>query len=191
MRIVTGALIAALLGATALVLAPGTGAAAAASPTDTDRQATVSLAGEPDRDGDGYGDETEDGCPWNAAVQVECPPVTVKVRSTAVTRRAIVIELGVSSEARVQAFGQVSWQVSEGHGRKHGLAVGLSAGEPRTVLPGTVASFRVPLTKAVLRRLGRISPRKALRARMSIRVTDLAGRENDRVLTVKLHGREH
>jgi hypothetical protein len=185
MRIATGALIAALLAATALVLMPGAGAASA------DRGATASLAGEPDRDGDGYGDETEDGCPWNAAVQVECPPVTVKVRSTTVTAGAIVVKLGVSSEAQVQAFGQVSWQVSEGHGRKHGLTVGLSAGEPRTVLPATVASFRVPLTKAVLRRLGRISPRKALRARMSVRVTDLAGRENDRVLTVKLRGREH
>ena len=174
MRIATGALIATMLAATALVFVPGAGAA----------------IGEPDRDGDGYGDETEDGCPWNAAVQVECQPVTIKVRSTTVTRRAIVLKLGVSSEARVQAFGQVSWQVRQPHGGKGGLTVGLSAGAPRTVLPGTVTSFRVPLTKAVLRRLGRISPRQALRAQMSVRTTDLAGRENDRVLTVKLRGRQ-
>lgn len=175
MRIRSGIFLAAILAASALAFVPSAGA----------------MAGEPDRDGDGYGDETEDGCPWNAAVQVECPPVTVKIRSTTVTGQAIVIKLGVSSEAQVQAFGQVSWQVSEGHGRQHGLAVGLSAGEPRTVLPGAVAGFRVPLTKAVLRRLGRISPRQALRAQMRVRVTDLAGRENDRVLTVKLRGREH
>lgn len=174
MRIATGALIAALLAATALFFVPGAGA----------------VAGEPDRDGDGYGDETEDGCPWNAAVQVECPPVTVRVGSTTVTGRAIVIKLGVSSEARVQAFGQVSWQVSEGHGREHGLAVGMTAGAPRTVLPGTVASFAVRLPKPVLRRLGRLTPAQTLRPRITIRVTDLAGRENDRVLTLKLHGRE-
>ncbi len=175
MRIRTGIFIAAILAATALVFVPGAGA----------------VVGEPDRDGDGYGDETEDGCPWNAAVQVECPPVTVKVNSTTVTRRAIVVKLGVSSEAKAQVFGQVSWQVRQPHGGKRGLTVGLSAGAPRTVLPGTVASFRVPLTKAVLRRLGRISPQQGLRAQMSVRTTDLAGRENDRVLTVKLRGRKH
>jgi hypothetical protein len=174
MRIRAGIFIVAILAAMALVSVPGAGA----------------VAGEPDRDGDGYGDEIEDGCPWNAAVQVECPPVTVEVKSTTVTPLAITIELGVSSEAEVQTFGQVSWRVSEGHGRKHGLAVGLSAGEPRTVLSGTVASFRVPLTKAVLRRLGRLTPAQTLRPRITIRVTDLAGRENDRVLALKLHGRD-
>jgi hypothetical protein len=172
MRIARGALIAATLVAMMLAFVPGAGA----------------VAGEPDRDGDGYGDETEDGCPWNAAIQTECPPVTVKVRATTVTARAITIKLGVSSEARIQVFGQVSWQVRQPHGGERGLTVGLSAGAPRTVLPETVASFRAPLTKTVLRRLGRISSQQSLRARMTIRITDLAGRENDRVLSVKLHG---
>jgi hypothetical protein len=158
MRIRAGILIAALLAATAMVLASGAGA----------------VAGEPDRDGDGFGDLTEDGCPWNATVQAECPPVRVQVSAVIATRGAIVFKLGVSSEAKVQVLGDL----------------GLSAGAARTVLPGRIASFRAPLTQSVLRRLGQIDPQQALRVRMRVRSTDLAGRENDRVLTVKLHGRE-
>jgi hypothetical protein len=153
---------------------------------------------EPDRDGDGYGDETQDGCPWNAALQTECPPVTPKVDSVTPKQSAILVAVGVSSQATVQIFGQVSWQVRQKAGRgvrrarkgDRGLTVGLSAGAPRTVLPGTIASFRLPLTKAVLRRLGRLTPRQALRAQITIRTTDLAGRENDRLVTVKLRGRQ-
>jgi hypothetical protein len=163
--------------------------------TGTPMVATV----EPDRDKDGYGDETQDGCPWNAALQTECPPVTPKVDSIAPKEKAILIGVEVSSQAQVQVFGQVSWQVrqkaGQGAGRARrggrGLTVGLSAGAARTVLPGMVASFRVPLTKALLRRLGRLAPRQALKAQITIRTTDLAGRENDRVLTVKLRGRRH
>jgi hypothetical protein len=153
---------------------------------------------EPDRDGDGYGDETQDGCPWNAALQTECPPVTPKVDSVTPKQSAILVAVGVSSQATVQVFGQVSWQVRQksgqggGHARKgdRGLTVGLSAGAARTVPPGTVVSFRLPLTKAVLRRLSRLTPRQALRVQVTIRTTDLAGRENDRLLTVKLRGRK-
>jgi hypothetical protein len=195
MRIASGALIAALLAATAL--APGAGAATGSSPTAAGSPATVSVAGEPDRDGDGFGDETEDGCPWNAAVQSECPPVTVKVASARAGGRAIVIRLGVSSEAQIQVFGQVGWQVRQKPGpgarraRKgdRGLIVGLSAGAARTVAPGAIASFRLPFPQPLRRRLGRLTPAQTLRPRIAIRITDLAGRENDRVLVMKLHGR--
>jgi hypothetical protein len=153
---------------------------------------------EPDVDKDGYGDETQDGCPWNAALQIECPPVAPKVDSIAPKEKAILVAVGVSSQAQVQVFGQVSWQVrqkaGQGNGPRarkgdRGISVGLTAGAPRTVLPGTIANFRVRLPKAVQRRLGRITPRQALRAQIAIRTTDLAGRENDRLLTVKLRGR--
>jgi hypothetical protein len=168
MRIDAGALIAATLAATALALAPGAGATATSS-ANTSSEAAASVAGEPDRDGDGFGDETEDGCPWNAAVQVECPPVRPEVKSVKPKGRTILIAVGVSSQAQVKVFG---------------------AGAPRIVLSGTVARFRVRLTKAVLRRLDRLTPQQALRVRITIRTTDLAGRENDRLVTVKLRGRQ-
>jgi hypothetical protein len=153
---------------------------------------------EPDGDKDGYGDETQDGCPWNAALQTECPPVTPKVDSLAPKEKAILVAVGVSSQAQVQVFGQVSWRVRQkagqgtGRARKgdRGLTVGLTAGAPRTVLPGAIAKFRVRLPKAVLRRLARLTPRQALKVQITIRTTDLAGRENDRLVTLKLHGRE-
>jgi hypothetical protein len=168
MRIDAGAFIATALAATALVLAPGAGAATESALANANSQAAVSVAGEPDRDGDGFGDETEDGCPWNAAVQVECPPVRPEVESVKPKQRAILVKLGVSSRARVHVFG---------------------AGGSRTVLPGTAVTFRVPLRKAVLRRLGRLTPQQALRVQITIRTTDLAGRENNRLFAVKLRGR--
>ena len=128
MRIAKGALIALMLVATMVAFVPGAGA----------------VAGEPDRDGDGFGDETEDACPWNPAVQVECPPVRVKVAAAKAGAQEIAIRLGVSSEAQIQVFGQVSWQVRQPHGDDRGLIVGLSAGAPRTVAPGALASSACP-----------------------------------------------
>jgi len=191
MRIDAGAFIAATLAATALAFAPGASAATGSSLAKANGDATVSVLGEPDRDGDGFGDETEDGCPWNAALQTECPPVRPEVESAKPQRRAILVAVGVSSQAQVQVFGQVSWQVRQKAGRgNRGLTVGLGAGASRTVLPGTVAGFRLPLRKAVRRRLGRLTRRQALRAQVTVRTTDLAGRENDRLVTVKLRGRK-
>jgi hypothetical protein len=50
--------------------------------------------------------------------------------------------------------------------------------------------FRIPLPRTVLRRLGRIGPRESLRAKITARSTDLAGRVKNTRLTVRLRGRE-
>ncbi len=152
---------------------------------------------EPDADGDGYGDETQDRCPVSASTQVDCPPVRVTTGRPSVSRRAIVVQFRVSSRATARVFGQVSWKVRQPPGRRtaharkgdRGLTVGLSAGPPRAVEPGAATRFRLALPKSVLRRLGRISPRQALHARITIQTTDLAGRVGERKLTVRLAGR--
>jgi hypothetical protein len=174
-------------GATTAGGAPGATEAFYEIPTS---QAAVSVSVEPDVDGDGYGDESQDSCPEVAALQTGCPPVALTVDSATVKQRAILVAVEVSSQAQVQAFGQVSWQVRQKVGANRGLTAGLSAGAAHTVTPGTVANFRLPLTKSVVRRLGRLSPRQALQARITVRTTDLAGRESDRQLTAKLPGRK-
>jgi hypothetical protein len=143
---------------------------------------------EPDADGDGYGDETQDGCPAAPTVQTSCPVVRL-FRKAVVRKRAILVQARVTSEAKVQVFGQVSWKVRQKDGSKNGLIAGLSAGGPRDVAAGTTAIFRVPLTKPVKRRLGRLGPNEALRAKMTARVTDLGARVTDHRFQVTLKGR--
>src|SRR5262249_18308967 len=133
---------------------------------------------EPDADGDGYGDETQDKCPQSAATAAPCPAVTTSFTMKP-KGNAIIAKVSVSSAASVQVFGQVSWQ---GRGkpktsaRTHGLVVGVTAGGPKPVPAGETKSFRAPLSKPILRRLGRITPKQALRALMTVRTTDAAGR---------------
>jgi hypothetical protein len=122
-------------------------------------------------------------------VRVECPRVTSDVTSVKVARRAVLIEVDISSAAVVNVFGQVSWQVRQRDGSEAGLIQGISSGGPRAVEAGAT-NFRVRLGKTVLRRLGRIAPRQSLRARMTVLTIDLAGRESERVFRIRLPGRD-
>lgn len=133
--------------------------------------------------------EPGSGC-VDGTTTIECPRVTTEVVSAAANRRAILVTVRVSSQARVQVFGQVSWQVRQQDGSNGRLLQGVSAGAPRTVAAGMLRTFRVQLGKAVSRRLGRLTRRQALTAQMTARTTDLAGRESDRRFTVRLHGRK-
>jgi hypothetical protein len=141
--------------------------------------------------GAGATGEPGSGCESEVVtVAVECPPVATDVDSVQATRRAILVVVEVSSTARVQVFGQVSWQVRQPDGSNRGLSQGITAGAPRTISRGAPTTFRVALGRTVSRRLNRIAPRQSLRAQVTVRTTDLAGRERDRRLTVTLPGRD-
>jgi hypothetical protein len=148
---------------------------------------------EDDRDGDGYGDETQDECPKNADRQANCPPVVVKSKAEA-KRKAILVRVGVSSEALIDVYGQVGWgfkpspKLKTAGAKPTRLIIGLS-GPKKTVLPGKRVPFRVPLPKAVLRRLGRLTPKESLTAKLTVSCTDLAGRVKHQRLDVELKGR--
>ncbi|HEV7483257.1 MAG TPA: hypothetical protein VGO13_09180 [Solirubrobacterales bacterium] len=100
--------------------------------------------------------EPGSGC-VDGATTIECPWVTTAIVSAAANRRAILVTVRVSSQARVQVFGQVSWRVRQRDGSSQALLQGISAGAPRTVAPGVLRIFRVPLGKALSRRLGRVT----------------------------------
>jgi hypothetical protein len=158
-------------------------------------QVALSAVVEPDADGDGYGDETQDQCPKGAAYQGKCPHVTLGVVAVA-RKRSILLRVRGSSEASVHVFGQVGWGIRpkprRDAGRSRGktrLIVGLSGGT-KNVAPGRATRFRIQLPKAVLRRLGRLTPRESLKAKITAQATDLAGRVTNRRLTVKLKGHE-
>ena len=149
---------------------------------------------EPDRDGDGYGDESQDKCETSALYQGECPTVTVSATAKA-RKNSILITVNASSEAPVQVFGQVGWGFKpKPKGANHSkrgkrLIVGLDGGT-KNVVPGYPASFVVPLPKNVKLRLSRLKPTESLKAKITVRATDLAQRLSGDHLTVKLKGQD-
>ena len=72
----------------------------------------VSAFVEPDADGDGYGDESQDRCPNNAAVHDACPlsaPILAVDADAFARKSSLLVLVSVSNEATVKAAGQVSW----------------------------------------------------------------------------------
>jgi hypothetical protein len=136
---------------------------------------------EPDADGDGYGDETQDGCPSNPAVQGDCP-VTPQVRDThaptaklggprtqdVVAKRRVVVYVTSNEAARLSASGAISLP---GASRvlKLGSAVESVAAQTRTRLV-------LKLGRKAVRRIRRALRRGAkLRARVTVTARDAAG----------------
>jgi hypothetical protein len=145
---------------------------------------------EPDRDNDGYGDETQDGCPQGAAYQTECPLVHLDAVAHP-KPGAIFIDVTPTAEAKIYAWGQVGWGVrpkgEQSHRRR---TIGLGPTKYRWVAGGVAARLKLPLPKAVIRRLNRTPPREALRAKVFVHSMDLAGRPSTQKLWVKLGGRD-
>ena len=156
---------------------------------------------EDDRDGDGYGDETQDRCPASALFQTDCPQVALSIGKVEVKRRAILIEVGINSTASVEALGEVCWTArpkADNYSRaKHSTVrrpcqearVGLRTLGAQTIEPGVPVTLRVPLPKAVRKRLEQLSPRRSLRARIDVKATNLVPYTGTHELKVKLPGR--
>ncbi|HEX5984564.1 MAG TPA: hypothetical protein VFY69_10190 [Solirubrobacterales bacterium] len=143
---------------------------------------------EDDRDNDGYGDETQDGCPASAAFQTSCPALSLKIRRQ-VKRKAILLRVTSTNSSATQVWGQVGWSVRQRSGEKRRLIVGIAAGPRREVAAGTPSTFRLRLTKPILRRLDRLGPKQSLRAKLTVSANDVFGARVLRTLVVRLRGR--
>jgi hypothetical protein len=147
---------------------------------------------EEDRDNDGYGDETQDGCPISAAFQSECPTVKISASAEA-KKRSILVRASVSAEATVDVYGQVGWGFKPNPNLKPAgskptrLIIALGSAEKHAAA-GKPSLLRVPLPKAVLRRLGRLTAKESVTAKLTVIATSLAGQEFSQKLRVKLKG---
>lgn len=149
----------------------------------------VTVIIERDEDGDGYGDETQDGCTEYASIQTACPFVRLTPSITAVTKRAILLDVSTGDPTQVQVSGQVGWRVQptpRAHAVKRVVIV-LSGGTQEVPAGATVA-FTVPLPKAVKRRLGKLEPKGRLKAKLRVISTDLVGHQTLSCLIVRLPG---
>lgn len=161
-------------------------------------QVAVSAIIEPDADGDGFGDETQDRCPQSASYQGECPPpiprVDLQVKAK-VRKRAILLRVTPTGQATVDPYGQVGWgfkpnpKLKTAGAKPKRLIVGLS-GHKKEVFPGTTTKFRIGLPRLVRERLAKLTPRESVRAKLTLRATNLAGVSKNTRLRVKLKGRK-
>ncbi len=144
---------------------------------------------EPDRDQDGYGDETQDGCPQSALYQSGCPLVRLDAMARA-KPGAIFVDVTPTAEAKVYAWGQVSWGIKPDGDQSHRRrTIGLGPTKYRWLAGGVATRIKLPLPKAVIRRLNRTPPRETLRAKVFVHSMDLAGRPSTAKLAVVLRGR--
>jgi hypothetical protein len=157
----------------------------------------VSAVVESNADGDGYGDASQDRCPESALFQTACPIVALSIGNVAVKPGAILIEAGVNSTASVEAVGEVRWtvrpQTSPSAGKSstcRKVGVGLRTQDPRMAEPGTTVTLRVPLPESVQKRLDRLTPRQALKARVDVRATNLVPDVGTHELKIGCPGRE-
>lgn len=155
----------------------------------------ITVTVEPDRDDDGYGDLTQDKCPQSAEFQERCPQVTLAFWARA-KERMIRTWVMATSWASVHVFGQVGWRLAPQGNRSSGdpgrkrLIVGLDGGTKEVAGEDAQFNFPIPLPKAVLRKLARMTPDESLKAKIAARYTDAAGRVGVKRIVVKLPGQE-
>jgi hypothetical protein len=147
---------------------------------------------EDDRDNDGYGDETQDQCPSSALFHDPCPSVSIDARVVEKRRGAILIGVTTNVDTRIEVRGEAIWprwgNTLKGVPKR---IVKLNGGIQQ-MAPGVTAVFRVPLPKAVIRKLHKMRPRERLKLTMFVARLDhleaLPGQVT-RVFAVKLPGR--
>jgi hypothetical protein len=143
-------------------------------------EARVPLRGviEPDADNDGYGDETQDGCPQGAAVQVPCPLIVLDAVPVAGSMTVLVYVAG-SNEGAVTVKGVANL----GKGKKSTLKAG-----PKTVSPGKITKFKLKLNAKLKKRLQELEPSKKLTLKITASATNVAGLVTSDKAKVKLKG---
>lgn len=147
---------------------------------------------ERDQDGDGYGDETQDQCPFSALFHDQCLNVSIDARVVEKRRGAILIGVTTNVDTRVEVRGQAIWprwgNTLKGVPKR---IVELSGGIQQ-MAPGVPLVFRAPLPRAVIKRLHKMRPRERLKLTFFVARLDhleaLPGQVT-RILTVKLPGR--
>ncbi|HWM63807.1 MAG TPA: hypothetical protein VNP96_07455 [Solirubrobacterales bacterium] len=158
----------------------GVGSSAEFFEVTTDLRIPVTATVEPDVDNDGYGDETQDKCPQNAAFQTPCPVVTLGVSSTA--RKGLVNILVTSS---FQAPVTVNGTVKLGKGKQAKLN-----GGTQIVAPGAIAKFTMLFPQNLKAKLKELLRKRFLMLSVSATAPNIVGPPTASGLNAKLRGQK-
>lgn len=149
--------------------------------------AAISVVIEPDADNDGFGDETQDKCPQSAAVQVECPPITLTTTGIARSGFAQIL-VSASSSASVSVSGTVNVPKKPKKRKAGKSAVVRINGGTQLLAPGVIASFTLILPQRVKAALRALPRKRFLILTATASATDVAGRPSLSSVRVKLRG---
>ena len=162
----------------------------------------VAVDVEPDADGDGYGDETQDGCPSDAAVQDPCqvplgPAVPFPSLDAHVLagKRSALILAAANTAATVRATGTVNVpnarrkRARKRSGRARGSRLLRLGGAAQTIADGRLARLRLRFNRSLRAALRKRRPGQKLTLRIRVAATNAAGTAATS-LTVKLPGQK-
>ncbi len=135
---------------------------------------------EPDADSDGFGDETQDKCLQNAAVQVACPVVAL---SGSVAVRKGLAKVLVTSN--IQAPVTVAGKVTLGKGKTANLN-----GGTQVVTPGTIAKFTILFPARLKERLKSLSRKQSLTLALTATAPNVVGSPTTSKLKAKVKGQK-
>jgi hypothetical protein len=146
----------------------------------------VSAIVEPDADVDGYGDETQDKCPQSAALQSECPQITLD-EFAIVGRDAITVLVIADHEAPVTVTAtSKAGKSSKRHALKGG-GVTLK-GTTQTVSPNRLFKFKLKFNSKLKSQLAALPRGKSLKLAVTASAKNLLGQISTRTTAVKLKG---
>ncbi len=146
---------------------------------------------EPDADHDGYGDESQDGCPTNAAIQGPCsspaaplPPAPAPpAPHPSGTAKAHKGSVSVKASTDVAGPVTVTGTVKLGKGKTTTLN-----GGSQTLVPGQFGTFTLKFTKRLKKKLAVLPKERNLTLKIAVRAANSAGVAGTQSLTVKLKG---
>jgi hypothetical protein len=160
---------------------PTTGGTATIAETESEALVPVAAVIEPDADNDGFGDETQDKCPQNAAVQTACPVVTlVSLGISASARKSLATVLVTSSQ---QATVTVAGTVALGKGK----TVKLNGGT-QIVAPGPFSKFTILFPQKLKSKLKQLSRKRFLWLKLTASAPNASGLPTVATSKVKLKG---
>lgn len=131
---------------------------------------------EPDADGDGYGDDTQDKCPQNAAAQI-CPPLKLDAFAVPAGKKISVL-VATSETTKVAVSGTT---------KVGGKSVKLSA-KPKSVAPGSLGKISLKLPAALKAVLAKLPPSKSIKVTITASAKGLDGTTRTDKTKVKLPG---
>jgi hypothetical protein len=149
-------------------------------------QAAVSAVIEPDADNDGYGDETQDKCPTNAAVQVACPVLILDAVSQTPGKNSVKILVASSSDSTVTVSASAKLPAKPNKARVSSQAKLASISQ--LVTPGKIAFYTMNFTKKLKDELKALPRKKSLKLKVTATGKSTIGATSADSLTVKLKG---
>jgi hypothetical protein len=150
----------------------------------------VTATVEPDADHDGFGDETQDQCPTNAATQGTCPPppapkditpasLSSSNKSAKLSRTGVIsFSITADENSTGTAAGTISLPRTAKLVRFHPAKVTLTAGKP--------ATLTLRLSKRDARLVRNLLNHHKLKAKVAVTVNDAAGNRSVKKLTLRL-----